>query len=358
MKIGRAWLSVLVAGLLFGCLTLRTAYTQDFANWNGKWFKLSIKHSGYYVGQSGGTSPYNETEVRYLKIWNVDEANKIMNVSVYTYDDSHWSGNSATLNYLGGDDQDFLWYFSDDSGSTGNGFGFTARVQGKTKGGTLTSATLKSLAGFEWDANKGRAGGITIAGSLISESKLPPDLPKLQTFEFSPLEFPFLIPGNIERLAAFGIPNWSGTQPHNGIDLILYTSLSSSKIISPAKGMVQSITASENPYSNPVNQLLLTVEVFVNYEWTIALVFEPGTANEGTKAAQMSAMKVQAGQLVEIGQEIGDLIVGELGYPHLHYMPMRNGQAVCAYSYSSDAAKRIFDDIATRSSSAICYQSQ
>jgi len=357
MKTVKALLGVWIVGVLCGLLTLSTAFAQDFSIWNGKWFKLSVKHSGYYINPSGLTSPYKEAEVAYLKVLNMDEANKAVDVYLFSYKDGEWRGNAVAFNYLGGNSLDFLWYF-DDRGKSDSGLGFTARVQGKTKGGALTTASLKSLAGFEWDLGRGRTGGVGITGSLVPESKLPPDLPIPPDIQFNSLEFPFLTPANIERLAAFGTPNWSGSEPHNGIDLIIYESLSSSKIISPLKGMVQSIKASENSYSNPPNQLMLTVEIFVNAEWTVALVFEPGTVDDATKAAQMSAIKVQIGQIVEAGQEIGDLWVGELGYPHLHYMPKRNGQPVCAYTYSSDGARQIFDEIAARSSSGSCYQDQ
>ncbi len=356
MKIGKALLGVWTVGVLFGYLTLTTAFAEDFRIWDGKWFKLSIKHSGYSADPSGLTSPYNETELLYLKILKVDEAGQAVNVYVCISQDGKWNGNATAFRFLGGSSLDFLWSFNDQSNENDKGIGFTARVQGKTKGGSLTTASVKGLGGVEWDFGKGRAGGVTITGSLIPESKLPPDLPIPPDFEFNSLEFPFSTPSNIERLAAFGTPNWSGSQPHNGIDLVVYNSLSSSKIISPIRGMVQSMKASENPYSNPVNQFMLSIEIFVNFEWTVVLVFEPGTADGTTKTAQMSAIKVAVGQTVDVGQEIGSLIVGELGYPHLHYMPMRNGQAVCAYTYSSDGAKQIFNEIASRSSSGICYE--
>jgi hypothetical protein len=164
-----------------------------------------------------------------------------------------------------------------------------------------------------------------------------------------------LTPADIQRIAAFGTPNWSGKEPHNGIDLIVYQALSRSKIISPVKGTVKSIKISGNPFSNPVNQLMLQIDISVNSEWTVSLVFEPSTINEAIKTAQISAMKVQAGQVVDVRQEIGDLMVGDLGYAHLHYMLARDDQLVCPYTYSSDAAKEIFTEIATRSNSLICY---
>jgi hypothetical protein len=177
----------------------------------------------------------------------------------------------------------------------------------------------------------------------------------------APLGFPFLNPGDIERLAAFGIPNWSGTEPHNGIDLILKSGVTSSAIISPTAGTITSIEASSNPFSNPVGQMILHVDVSVNCAWAVSLVFEPSfdptlLGYEALKTAQINAIKVKVGDSVEPGSPIGELLVGSLGYPHLHYMVQRDGSPVCAYQYSSTAAQAIFDPIAKtgESSGSIC----
>ncbi len=172
---------------------------------------------------------------------------------------------------------------------------------------------------------------------------------------FEPLEFPFKTPSDITRMAEFGRPNWSGSEPHNGIDLVIDKNITSTKIISPTHGKIQSITVSENPYSNPPNQLILQVNIYVNSEWAVSLVFEPSTIDENLKAVQRNAIKVKDGQVVSTGDEIGDLLVGNLGYPHLHYMVMENGKFLCAYDYSSETAKQIFGGIANRSNSKICY---
>jgi murein DD-endopeptidase MepM/ murein hydrolase activator NlpD len=164
--------------------------------------------------------------------------------------------------------------------------------------------------------------------------------------EFAPLEFPFGNPTVVVRMAAFGIPNWSGADPHNGIDLILSDTCVRTRIVSPTAGEISSIRMSENPYSTPVGQLILTVAIKVNDEWEVNLVFEPGTAAPVTKEAQRNAIRVSEGQEITAGTEIGDLLVGELGYPHLHYMVTRGGDAVCAYDNSSEAAKAIFEGIA------------
>lgn len=173
-------------------------------------------------------------------------------------------------------------------------------------------------------------------------------------FDFEPLEFPIAAPGDIERIAAFGTPNWSGTEPHNGTDLVVFRNRSQTRILSPTRGTVRSVTVSDNPYSTPPNQMMLAVEIFVNDAWTVTLVLEPGTAAAGTKNSQIGALRVQAGREVSPGDEIGELLVGELGYPHLHYMVQINNEPVCAYSHSSENARALFDGIAARSGSRIC----
>ena len=175
--------------------------------------------------------------------------------------------------------------------------------------------------------------------------------------EFEPLGFPFSTPSHVVRLAAFGIPNWSDTEPHNGTDLVVDENLQSTKIISPTNGTIREINVSENPFSNPPNQLLLQVEISVNSEWTVVLVIEPSTVDEQLETNQIEAVQVEVGQSVVTGDEIADLLIGDLGYPHLHYMLLRNGEDVCAYKYSSESAKQIFENIprTDNSDGYICY---
>ena len=48
---------------------------------------------------------------------------------------------------------------------------------------------------------------------------------------FAPLDFPFAEPEDIRRMAAFGIPDWSGSEPHNGIDLVVDDALERTAIL-------------------------------------------------------------------------------------------------------------------------------
>jgi hypothetical protein len=177
MKIRKGCLVSLMVGIFLGCLTFSTVHAQDMSIWVGKWFKLTVKYSGYSTNDSGIISSNKETNVNYLKIWNVNEANKVVNF--YSYNESdQWRGESVDFRYTGGNSLDFLcYYFECEWEDLHYCFGFTGRIQGKMKGGILTSATIKSLGGFEWSAPRGAA-GVTVTGSLIPESKLPPDIPK------------------------------------------------------------------------------------------------------------------------------------------------------------------------------------
>lgn len=171
-----------------------------------------------------------------------------------------------------------------------------------------------------------------------------------EEYDFQPLAFPFLNPNDIVRMAAFGIPGWSGSEPHNGIDLIIDEGMTSARIISPTVGTINRISMSENPFSHPAGQLLLHIDIYINSDWQVSLVIEPGTTSEATKNAQRAAVLVSEGQSVLAGTPIVDLMVGEHGYPHLHYGVYNNDEAVCAYTYSNASARVTFDNIAaTRS---------
>ena len=170
---------------------------------------------------------------------------------------------------------------------------------------------------------------------------------------FQPLEFPFSDPTAITRMAAWGIPNWSGAEPHNGIDFQINGQLTSTMIVSPAAGEVIAVSSSENSFSNPPGQLMISVGIRANEEWVVYLVLEPSTVNPSTKATQLAAVRVRTGQRVSVGTPVADLLVGTLGYPHLHFMVQRNHSNVCAYAQSSESAKRTIEAIARYPTSSV-----
>jgi hypothetical protein len=164
--------------------------------------------------------------------------------------------------------------------------------------------------------------------------------------DFLPLEFPFQNWHQVTRMAAFGIPNWSGSEPHNGIDLIV---TSPAVIVSPTAGTVSRIDSRENSYSHPAGQLILSVDIYINRQRTVSLCFEPGTTNAALKAQQSASIAVKKGDRVQAGTVIGTLLAGEQGYTHLHYMlqDKTGDNTLCPYLYSSAAARTIFDTLKT-----------
>ncbi|MEI7640842.1 MAG: hypothetical protein WCJ46_04975 [bacterium] len=169
------------------------------------------------------------------------------------------------------------------------------------------------------------------------------------------LDFPIAVPGLVQRLAAFGTPNWSGSEAHNGVDLVLNTTVASAKIIAPCKGTITKIEMKSNSFSHPPGQLLLTVEIMVSMDWQVSLNLEPGTTDEALKTSQRDAIKVKVGQKVDTGTEIGTLLRGEQGYTHLHYMAIHMGKQICVYNVSSNEARAIFEAIGTASGTTACY---
>jgi len=191
-------------------------------------------------------------------------------------------------------------------------------------------------------------------GSTTSPTQTPTAAPTAPTASvFQPLEFPFAEPTAITRMAAWGIPNWSGAEPHNGIDFQINGQLTSTLIVSPAGGEVIAVSSSENPFSNPPGQLMVRVDIRATEEWVVYIVLEPSTVDPTTKATQLAAVRVRPGQRVSVGTPVADLLVGTLGYPHLHFMIQRNNQDVCAYAQSSEAAKRTIESIARYSTSNV-----
>jgi murein DD-endopeptidase MepM/ murein hydrolase activator NlpD len=186
------------------------------------------------------------------------------------------------------------------------------------------------------------AGVVVVGGALflLRDTLFAPG-PNL---DFLPLEFPFQNWHQVKRMAAFGVPNWSGSEPHNGIDLIVE---SPAVIVSPTAGTISEIKTKENPYSHPAGQLILGVDIYINRKRTVSLAIEPGTTSAALKAQQVAAILVKKGDRVQAGTVIGTLLVGEQGYCHLHYS-LQDGAGhtdVCPYIHSSTAARAIFETL-------------
>ncbi len=178
--------------------------------------------------------------------------------------------------------------------------------------------------------------GICIAGTLIIILFSGCKKDKMTDFDFKPLEFHFADPDDIDYIASFGYPDWSGPgSPHNGIDLRIPMDIGKSVIISPSNGTVKRITH---------DKIGVGVEIQINDDYTVMVGFEPGDTSEYL-LPQIEAIKVIPGQVVHTGDTLGDLLIGRLGYPHIHLLLNINRRNYCPYNYSSIRAKNIYDMI-------------
>ena len=146
------------------------------ATWVGRWVKITTKTTGSCHVSSGMVSD-GGSQVGYLKLWNWDSTNQILQADLYQYDaaTAQWASQPLDLVLVGGSDLDFLvqYHVMDNAGKPMEGF--TARIVGKGRGGVLTGASFKSLGGFYVDAGATTncAGGLKLTGALIAESKVP-----------------------------------------------------------------------------------------------------------------------------------------------------------------------------------------
>ena len=163
--------------------------------------------------------------------------------------------------------------------------------------------------------------------------------------KMSGLEFPFKNSEDVAGIRAFGIPNWSGTEPHNGIDIVLKENIPQTTILAPVTGVVTSITAKPNPFSHPPGKIIVGVTILVQPMKQVEFAFEPDSADPGVIETQKQAIVVHKGQRVKVGDVIGELINGGTDAAHIHLSVKDTGKDLCAYNYSSPESMAIYDQI-------------
>jgi hypothetical protein len=169
------------------------------------------------------------------------------------------------------------------------------------------------------------------------------------SFDDPTLEFPISESDRIERLSAYHTPDWG--EPgvfHSGIDLVISENVT---IVSPVSGTVVSYSEHINPYAG---NMLFEISIAVNWAWVVQLVIEPGFLDATNNSLQSTMIDAEFGQRVEPGDALATLLFSD-NYPHLHYMLGYFGSDVCAYNYSSSAARSQFESIALSSNSTIFY---
>ncbi len=169
--------------------------------------------------------------------------------------------------------------------------------------------------------------------------------------DFPLLEFP--IEGgssNITGFSGFNVSNWGSPGVyHNGMDLQT-SGHNWTAVIACAPGKVSNIFQHSNSYTN---QTMFSIEIEIAPGWHVTYVLEPGVKDASLIALQAQKINVTKGQCVITGQTIAWLLEIPAEYTHLHFMVMYN-EFICPYSISSDAAKAIYESLATTYGKTVC----
>ena len=99
---------------------------------------------------------------------------------------------------------------------------------------------------------------------------------------------------------------------------------------------------------------MISINIRINLVWSIMIVFEPYSNSSELIEYQKSCIVVKSGQRIEVGDELGILLIGG-EFPHIHYQVNKYRMDVCPFDYSSDEARAMFLDIADRTNSTICH---
>ncbi|NHJ39394.1 MAG: peptidoglycan DD-metalloendopeptidase family protein [Asgard group archaeon] len=171
------------------------------------------------------------------------------------------------------------------------------------------------------------------------------------TYGAPALEFPFENPDDIVWLRGYNLIEEGGSYSdhHEGIDLEI--SINGSKVISPCSGTIGLITSTVHKEKG---HTMISINIRINLVWTVMIVFEPYSNSTELIEYQKSLLKVRFGQRIEIGDEIGLLLIGG-EFPHIHYQVNKYLKDVCPFNFSTNEAKLLFLEIADKTNSTICY---
>jgi hypothetical protein len=154
-----------------------TAADDDMSLWTGRWFKVDMTADGYDPTRSK-LSGDRRTVAGYLKVWDWDPVNKILQSDLYLYDSQtdQWVVDALPLYGATGNALDFQCW----SQVTGEvTYGFTARIRGEGSNGFLMSASFQTLGGYTIEENlesgapQQLAGWLTLTGALVDASEVP-----------------------------------------------------------------------------------------------------------------------------------------------------------------------------------------
>ncbi len=138
------------------------------------------------------------------------------------------------------------------------------------------------------------------------------------------LVLPYEDLSELVEVRCYGVFPWDAAtnETHGGLDLIArHTDLGPGAtrkvgLVAPASGTIYDVR--ELAKAGKATAFMLTVKV--NDYWFVSMVLEPQNPDPSIADEQRRSVTVQAGQAVRRGDPIGDLVVTNVHYPHVHFM--------------------------------------
>jgi murein DD-endopeptidase MepM/ murein hydrolase activator NlpD len=149
------------------------------------------------------------------------------------------------------------------------------------------------------------------------------------------LSIPFTDASHLHIIQGFG--QVSAENYHNGID---WGFNDTTMIIAAFGGYIIDV---KTWFNEKGGHWQTNVRSALNLEWIIEIAFESWALNETYANYQAAEILVKTGQKVTLGQNLGNLVNYGEG-THIHFSLYQINEAVCPYSYFTDAAKLTFDD--------------
>ena len=146
----------------------------------------------------------------------------------------------------------------------------------------------------------------------------------LMRLETAGLLLPYENLSELVEARCYGVDPWDEAtkEIHGGIDLIpRHTDLGPGAtrkvgLVAPASGTIYEVR--ELAKAGKAAAFMLTVKV--NDYWFVGMVLETQNLDPSIADEQRRSIAVQAGQAVTRGDRIGDLVVTNVHYPHVHFM--------------------------------------
>jgi hypothetical protein len=147
---------------------------------------------------------------------------------------------------------------------------------------------------------------------------------RLRGLEPTGLVLPYENLAELVEARCYGVDPWDDVtkEIHGGIDLIpRHTDLGPGQtrkvgLVAPASGTIYDVR--ELAKTGKADAFMVTVKV--NDYWFVGMVLEPQNLDPSIADEQRRSIAVQTGDVVGRGDRIGELVVTNVHYPHVHFM--------------------------------------